>query len=304
MQYADKPEFLDVMRKALAIASKEGLSEDKIIKQAGIELSRTSLDRFKNRKTEQFASLDSRRKLWRVLNDGGFVKAAITDTDKLSDKSKLMSIDEVALASTCFFNTHDSQVQKLANNRIRGLFYGFKNAFRLPNSVTKSIFRIDTPTDDHVIIHEYQRSSGKYDADGRPSEERSEGYGFSKSDKLWFFLREHDFEQPRIFCFSEFKVSPGRPKAKGQKGAEIITSLFGHCLESARKYKDNIYYSKVILTRLLSDDIGEPETFWKKYESTLDLYPKPQNVDYEMENIRHPEKLPISPAILRELSAK
>jgi hypothetical protein len=187
----------------------------------------------------------------------------------------------------------------LKSKGIQGLFYGYKKAFRLSNFVTKSLFRVQAITDDHVVVQEYQRSSGKYDADLRPSEERSEGYGFSKSDKLWFFLREHDFEQPRIFCFSEFKDSLVSSDSKTQhtKNSEVITSLFGHCLESSRKFKDDVFYSKAMLTRL-SDDIGDDATFWETYAASLDLYPIPEKIEYEIDD---PHRVPVHPSVLRFL---
>ena len=229
MQFSDDPRFWTLLRDALQrVGQTERLNEPEV-----------------------------GRKLWEYMK---FIRVW---QKALHESKDLYSEAEMAAMLAWRYRIHPSQIEKVRELRVDAFFFGYKLAFRKPDFMVRSIWQLSVPDGQYIAARELQRSSGRHDLDGRPSEERADGFGFSKSNRLWLMLREQDHEQPRMICLKDRKTS----LATGDRASEI-TMLHGWCLESSIKYADLIFSTRVLLLRA-----ARQKKALEDYASEIDICP-------------------------------
>lgn len=239
----DNPACWTVLRRALLLGWRSGTDQTKILRESGATSGLPSLSRFIDGRSSVLKDHPSAEHLWNWCAGKGFIEQA--------EKAIADDTPDRALAAALqrFYRTHASQMDKLAAADVGGFYFGYKLAFRHPDFMVRSIWHLVQP-DNHpyLLANEFQYSSGHYEADKAPREERSSGTVISKSERLWLTLREHEYEQPRFICLDTINkaVSHGD---HGKDAAAHISGMSGHVLEATRKGQHLTFHSPVLLLR-------------------------------------------------------
>jgi hypothetical protein len=341
MLYKHTPHFQWLLQKALRlIAQGRAYSDDKIIREAGLECAKSTLNRFRGIDLEAEIRKDSRTEdafdrpitrvgsylnpddaalLWRYLDHRGpdfeeqrgknlrhygMIEQAI-QLENIS-KNTLYPISDVANAMHVFFGVHKSAIARFAEAGIHGNFFCYKPSFRRPGFTVKSLMTIEVVDNDYFSVREKQTSSGAFEMDRKSIVEKSEGFGFIKSDRMWLFLRDRETEQPRIFCFHKPNFS--RPTDRNEKSEDgivlnsRISSMYGYLLEGAKGNENNSFKYNVVLVR---EDVDKE--LWKLAypdetyvaDQQIDVYPTGEKVKSQYAQ-RLDERMVLIPAEIVE----
>jgi hypothetical protein len=146
-----------------------------------------------------------------------------------------------ANAINSFYRVHENQtIDWTEHQKLQEEYFCYKPAFREPGYVLKSHMRFCPMNDEYLEVSEKQVAR---DDDGGDSSEESLGFAFSKSERLWLFLREKSHDQPRVFCFYRKDVD-----AEGR-----IARLEGYLLESDKRYDRGVNMFRVGLVSVRRD---------------------------------------------------
>ncbi|MGE4046259.1 MAG: hypothetical protein AB7F35_15490 [Acetobacteraceae bacterium] len=238
MMYHHTPQYQVLLQKALREKAR-GRSDERIATDGGLGCSKMTVQRFrtaKNLESRQRLMLhyDVAVKLWnfcrRELED--IIRRREAGDDFYKHAERL-----AADAMMAFYYAHPDQTRRWAHqDGLQTEYLCYKPSFRRPGQVVKSRFTIDIVNDQYFKVVEDQADGGKPGI--QKSTEHSEGFGFSKSGRLWFFLMEQSREQPRVFCFHKRDID-----ADGS-----ITRLIGYVMESDKRYSGGVFTFKVGLT--------------------------------------------------------
>ena len=199
-------------------------------------------------------------KLWNYCSKE--VKTVVEErTDLLGHSERL-----AANAINSFYRVHESEtIGWIEWQLLQEEYFCYKPAFRASGYVVKSHMRFCSMNDEYLEVTEHQ--VGRED-DGWEGAEESSGFAFSKSERLWLFLREQSRDQPRIFCFHNKDVD-----AEGR-----IARLEGHVLESDKRYDRGVFMFKVGLVSVRRD-----QEIWRHE------YPGfPYSLDEQTDTVRIP----------------
>jgi hypothetical protein len=304
MLYRNTPRFQALLQRALAVAAKEkNFSDQKLVEAAQLTCGKSTLHRFRRadlgvnlqdpnsdrvdqpieRGNGVFLNRCHAKLLWDYLDEKRFVERAIAELegDKKGfqfHKQSLYSTRELANAASCFYGTHRSALERFEAFGLRGIFLCYKPSFRRAGFVVKSKMLFKLMNHEYFVVHETQRSSGIFEIDRSGVSEKSEGFGFIKSDRLWLLLRDIETEQPRIYCFSEPKYaeSPDKLQDSSPKNNRL-TMFFGHLIEGAKKNaKQPAYSFNVVMVSEEADRTLWREEFQNEsyvLDEQIDIYP-------------------------------
>ena len=302
------------------IAQSRNYSDQKIIEEASLGCRKSTLNRFRSSDLEAEINKDSRSgngldqpinrvgsylnskdaaALWYYLDHRGpnlenlglsvhresthlrhygMIEQAI-QLENIS-KNSLYPIADVANSLHAFFGVHKSAVARFARAGINGSFFCYKPSFRRPGFTVKSRMTIEAVDNDYFSVKEKQASSGAFEMDRKSIIEKSEGFGFIKSDRMWLFLRDRETEQPRVFCFNKPNFS--RPNEENEKSEDSIvlnsriSSMYGYLLEGAKGNENNSFKFNVVLVREEVDEelwkLAYPEETYVA-EQQIDVFP-------------------------------
>jgi hypothetical protein len=266
VEYHHSEAYQAVLREALQVAKKQGVGENILardLQQMNVDFDRTSILRFRTEDTKFIKDSNIAKNLWDILLSKGVINTKFLIAQKVSSEADL------AFHLNMFFETHDSQFQELTRHQFSGTFFGYKKSFRRPGSIIKSLFVVRPMETGYFSIHEHQHLKAEREADNTSSTEDSQGIGLSKSARIWLFLKEVDFEQPRVFCFDGKKENPAT-------GA--INIMYGYCLEASRKFGNGVFYSRAMLVRAPASGQHDYRNrkLIAKLRSECDLFPVPE----------------------------
>lgn len=290
MKYQHTPKFQFLMQKALRkIYRSEHLTDERIINLADLSCSKSTLYRFRsspiysgdsNRIEEssfdgfrkmEYLDYFNAEKLWDYLSYKDAIEAALFSSEAEISKCDLFDSRQLANTLMCWCACHESQISDMAKNELDGEYLCYKLSLRKEDYIVKSLVNIKIFQEEYIEISEYQRSSGYAEADGSIFDEKSHGVGFSKSNKLWFFMIEEDMEQPRIACFDRIKA----PRSVDDPSRSRITILHGKLLESSTRFLDGLFSFNILLVKKDVDQRMYAEVY-ENYEydieDQIDLY--------------------------------
>jgi hypothetical protein len=270
MMYHHSLAAQQILQRALGMANRQH-SDEQIVKNAGLNRTKSVVQRFRTADLQgHLVETDNlmlgyrvAEMLWNYLDKMGFIKEAFhaAPTSDFSWTDRF-----VATALNAFYRVDESETVSWHEHRgFKGKYFCYKPSFRSPNHILKTRMEIQLANGECFKITEQQATKND---PTKASTEQSAGFGFSKSERLWFFLKEqsHDqpHDQPRIFCFDKIDTSFGK-----------VTRLWGHVLESDKRYGGSVYKFNV---SLIAREIDE--ALWK------DVYPnKPYNEEEQIDNI-------------------
>lgn len=255
-----------ILQEALCIANRE-YSDAEIALNGGLDRTKATVQRFRTAdlkahlaKTDNLM-LDYRvaERLWNYLDKLGFIKRALRDRPAFGLQTERLA----ANVMSSFYNAEESETSSWHDNRgLDGQYFCYKPSFRSPGNLLKTSVIIHLADGEYFEISEKQASKTDF---ARASSENSDGFGFSKSERLWFFLKERSCEQPRIFCFDK-KLDASFGK---------ITRMSGYVLESDKRYGDGVYKFKIGLIAREAD-----EALWEH------IHPdEPYNEEAQIDNV-------------------
>lgn len=204
--------------------------------------------------------------VWDYLSKNGFIKKAI-NTHGIK-KHKLFSYRAAATAMMSLYDANEKNISKYSKNGVTDCsneqttgtkkeWIAFKFSTRKPGFILRSRFTITNFQDEYFHIEDQQESSGEMEESGERFAETSSGFGFIKTDRLWCFLKENDFFQPRIFTFDKF-ISPA-PKNLSFLTSGKFSTIYGTVSEGDKRYTNAFYNLNVVLM-----DIGLFRAAYKK----------------------------------------
>lgn len=241
---ARDPACWRLLRLALRIATDQGITQVTIIDESGAGITPSTLSRFIAGKSDSSIT-GAGSKLWDWSKDKGFLRQA---TKEIADETPDTLL---AQALEVFYRTNPKQLEQLIALKAEGYYFGYKLAYRHPEFMVRSIWKLAAHgSEPYFIADEFQYSSGEYEADREAREEYSHGLAFSKSSKLWMIVREVDDEQPRTICLD--RISKSSPRARAPKGSEPpmrISGMSGYGLEATRNAKHPVFHSPILLLR-------------------------------------------------------
>jgi hypothetical protein len=178
-------------------------------------------------------------KLWNYLEMQGFVKQAFRERPSISDNGP-QTKELVAIATSAFYNVDEIEISNWHDNmELNGKYFCYKRSFRSVGNILKTAMTFKLAEAKYFEISERQASK----SGPRASQEQSSGFGFSRSERLWLFLKEESRHQPRIFCFNQKDTSNGK-----------VTHLKGYVLESDKRYGDGVHQFRVGLIAAETDE--------------------------------------------------
>jgi hypothetical protein len=263
VEYQHSDIYQRMLREALNVAHEQGVSDHRIsleLQRLDLSIDRTSITRFRERKTEFIKNKEVAKEIWNFLRGKGIISIEFLNKHSFSSEA------DFATHVNLFFETHESQFQDFELREFSGIFFGYKRSLRRRDSILKSLFLIRPNRAGYLAIREYQISQPPREADDTASLEESVGIGFSKSARIWLFMKEKHFQQPRIFVFGQIKEHPE---------TRVTNVAYGHCLESSVKFRIEVFYSRAMLVRAPSttpdDDLNDELV--AKFRSECDLFP-------------------------------
>jgi hypothetical protein len=174
-------------------------------------------------------------KLWNYCRQE--VKAVVQDRMDLLGHTERFGANAV----NSFYRVHESEtIGWIERQLLQEEYFCYKPAFRASGYVVKSYMRFCPMNGEYLEVTE--RQVGRED-DGWGVAEESLGFAFSKSERLWLFLREKSHDQPRIFCFYRKDVD-----AEGR-----IARLEGYLMESDKRYDSGVHMFRVGLVSVRRD---------------------------------------------------
>jgi hypothetical protein len=323
MLYRHTPRFQSLLQTALLLASHDkDYSDQKMIDAAGLTCGKSTLNRFLRsalkldpesvdqpitRVAASYLNSRDAAHLWDYLdNKRGLIENAVAL--KNLPKKSLYPLEEVANVLHCFYGVHKSSIARLAFAGISGRFFCYKPSFRKRGFIVKSLMSLEPKNNDYYLVTETQRTSGKYEIDRIAIVERSNGFGFIKSDRLWLFLQDVETEQPRLFCL---KPKFGRPAGENsfaeiERESSKISSLRGHLIEGAKGNKNDEFGFKVALVRE-DVEVEQWKEMWPgqqfKADDQIDVYPGNDEQKHRFERQLTNAKVFIPDEIVRYLQS-
>lgn len=193
--------------------------------------------------------------LWNDLYKRGHIKPALDAFPKVLTTKTAFTRSEAASTLGSFYGAHDSQIHKFVSLGLGGngseSWFCYKRSFLKPGYVLKSRMAI-TGKRDHFSLYEKQIAATVHEGTEVSEEEESTGFAFSKSHRLWCFLREEQAEQPRIFCFHKLVSPPYSSPDDLQANFGIrerrLIVLLGHMIETGMVHHHGFFSSPVALT--------------------------------------------------------
>jgi hypothetical protein len=235
----------EILQEALRVANRQ-YSDAEIALNGGLDRAKATVQRFRTADLKaHLAKTDNlmlgyrvAERLWNYLDKLGFIKRALQDRQA----SGLRPDRLAANVMNAFYNVEESETLSWHDDMgLDGEYFCYKPSFRSPGNILKTRMIIHLADGEYFKISEKQAS--RTDS-VRASEEQSTGFGFSKSERLWFFLKEQSRDQPRIFCFNQMDTSFGK-----------VTRLKGHILESDKRYGNEVYKFRVGLIAKETDEV-------------------------------------------------
>lgn len=252
-----------VLRRALLLGWHSGNEQTKILRDSRSTTSLASLSRFIDGLSSTLKDHTSAKHLWNWCAGKGFLtQAEKAIADDTPDRA-------LATALQRFYRTHASQMAKLVAADVEGFYFSYKLAFRHPDFMVRSIWQLARPADQSFLLaDEFQYSSGHYESDKAPREERSSGAVISKSERLWFTLREDEHEQPRVICLDTISKTLSKAEPSKQPSSARVSGMSGHVLEATRKGQHLTFHSPVLFLR------ADPQhTDLMDYHNDVDILP-------------------------------
>lgn len=259
---ADNPVCWTLLKHALQLACRSGSKQTDINHESGAKIAASSLSRLISEPEYKLNQPEPARQLWNWCAQEGFLaQAEQLIADDTPDRSLAAGLQR-------FYRTHASQMAKLAAADVDGFYFGYKLAFRHPDFMVRSVWHLVRPNgQSYLLANEFQYSSGLYEGDKAPREERSTGVVISKSERLWLTLREHEYEQPRFICLDTINKAVNHAH-DGGGSAPHISGMSGHVLEATRKGQHLTFHSPVLLLRA-----EQQRADLKDYRKDVDILP-------------------------------
>jgi len=259
---ADNPVCWALLKRALQLACRNGIKQTDINHDSGAKIAASSLSRLVTDPDYTIAYSKPAEQLWTWCAQKGFLaQAEQLIADDTPDRA-------LAAALQRFYRTHASQMAKLGAANVGGFYFGYKLAFRHPDFMVRSIWHLVQPDgQSYLSATEFQYSSGLYEGDKAPREERSSGVVISKSERLWLTLREHEYEQPRFICLDTINKAVNHAH-DGEDPAPHISGMSGYVLEATRKGQHLTFHSPVLLLRA-----EQQRADLKDYRKDVDILP-------------------------------
>jgi hypothetical protein len=252
-----------VLRRALLLGWHSGIDQTRILRESRATSSLPSLSRFIDGHSSVLKDHTSAKHLWNWCARTGFLtQAEKAIADDTPDRG-------LATALQRFYRTHASQMAKLVAADIEGFYFSYKLAFRHSDFMVRSIWQLARPADQSFLLaDEFQYSSGHYESDKAPREERSSGAVISKSERLWFTLREDEHEQPRVICLDTISKTLSKAEPGKQPSSARVSGMSGHVLEATRKGQHLTFHSPILFLRA-----DEQRTDLMGYHNDVDILP-------------------------------
>ncbi len=256
MNYQHSLAFQTVLQQALRVRRRLGrpdqpgrqLTWEDIARQFGMSKQAKTLARFNA--TDLAAHLE--RKGWMCLDYGLAARLWDALADQVHEvlgnieKNGPPLIDERTIANSVAwqYRTHQKQIARWKADGLADQYFCYKPSFRLAGHIVKSEFNLRAVGDEYFAVTDRQKA----DLTSIVRIEESTGFAFTKSDRLWAFLKETDREQPRVFLFHRMQIAQHPSNGGGE--VRSIARLFGRVLESDRKFRDGAFGYKVALVSL------------------------------------------------------
>lgn len=260
---SDNNESWVLLKKALLLAYRQGKEQTTILAQSKATLVASSLSRLIKEPDYKLRQPEAARQLWLWCAQEGFLAQA---EQAIADDTPLRALGG---GLQRFYRTHASQMTKLVAADVEGFYFSYKLAFRHPDFMVRSIWQLAQPADQSFLLaDEFQYSSGHYESDKAPREERSSGVVISKSERLWFTLREDEHEQPRIICLDTISKTLSKAEPSKQPSSARVSGMSGHVLEATRKGQHLTFHSPILFLR------ADPQyTELMDYHNDVDILP-------------------------------
>jgi len=268
MMYHHTPQYQVLLQKAL-LEKARGKSDERIALEGGLGCSKMTVQRFRKaenleRRQRLMLHYDVASKMWNYCRDE---IELIIERRKAGDEFYKHTERLAADAMIAFYYVNPEQTRRWKDHDgLKTEYFCYKPSFRRPGQVVKSLWKIDIVNGQYFKISEDQADGGKPGI--HKSTEHSDGFGFSKSGRLWFFLMEQSREQPRVFCFHKRDIDH----------AGRISRLIGYVVESDKRYSGGVFTFKVGLSWR-----GFDEELWKENFSE-----KPYNHQEQIDNVPLP----------------
>lgn len=259
---ADNPVCWVLLKRALQLACRNGIKQTTIMARSKATIAASSLSRLISEPDYKLNQPEVARQLWDwCAQEGLLAQAERSIADDTPDRTLAAGLQR-------FYRTHASQMTKLVAADVGGFYFGYKLAFRHPDFMVRSVWHLVQPDgQSYLLASEFQYSSGFYEGDKAPREERSSGVVISKSERLWLTLREHEYEQPRFICLDTINKAVNHAH-DGEDPAPHISGMSGHVLEATRKDQHLTFHSPVLLLRA-----EQQRADLKDYRKDVDILP-------------------------------
>ncbi|WP_157223466.1 hypothetical protein [Rhodovulum sp. PH10] len=337
MMYRHTARFQIVLRDALRLQSLDPLiipgqepisySDERILRALNYTKERTTLTKFRNARFPEFddpliehMSANNLKGglrdeilatgLWEFLSARDYIRRALSaGKNRSMSKKHLFSERQFANTLGAFFNTHEHQIKRLSEQGLveankdgfgDGEWFCYKNSWRQPGFIVKSLFRFTNENGEYFSVSDIQRSTGRFSSIKQTASETSTGVAVSKSRKLWCFMRESEHEQPRIFCFFR-PVFFSAMAASTSKVDDRLSVFYGHVMETEQRIRGDFYG---VFAALVSKSLDRAEweaAFGKAhkyiFQDQIDVFPGPAVSKYDDQT---PEKKYLIPSFIVE----
>jgi|GEM_PF-4935966 len=301
MLYRHTLRFQIILQQGLHFHIREDrISETQIRKSSKIECSKSTLNRFRNADLGSLSD-DDPKTIDKPIpaNSGVYLNPAFAESLWTYLQSKLVfermidagdmsvlgvySRETVGDAIQGFYGVKSSESQSFATAGLSGPFFCYKPSFRRRGFTVKSTMKFKDTGHGFFLVDEKQITTGVFEMDLSPIVEKSTGFGFIKSGRLWIFMRDIESEQPRIFCFHKPKYSNnnGSNNAKLETlspSNQTVYSWFGYLIEGVKGNQDNAFNFRVVLNaesnerKRWTKNTGKNPSFYKPNDQ-LDVLP-------------------------------
>jgi hypothetical protein len=259
-----KPECWSVLRVALQTAITVGEYRATTLRaEAGVQMDAGAFARFLSGEHQTLRQTSSAILLWDWCRRQG--RAGRTYLEMALTQSRIEGEPGLADALEVFYGTQEGGIQELRDRGLEGFYYGYKRSFRNQHYMLRSLWHLSGQAANHLLVKEWQLSSGRYEPLGKPLEERSRGVAVAKSDNLWLMLRIEATREPRVICLNDI-----RPALANRVAGQGIDALAGHVFEFDHSIRitRGLHNSAVLLLRADNQRASEEE-----YRAELDMLP-------------------------------
>lgn len=243
------------------------------------ELTETSI----KHETHAIKSEASARALWDYLSLSGDIERALKP---LVSKRALFSDRMLATAMMSFYECHEDRISQYSSIGLTGqesesakIWFAYKLSSIKPGFVVKSQFRIENVNDEYFDVADHHIQTGRFEANFTRNSHTYTGFGYVRTEKIWFHLRDINFFQPRSLCIFDIDKTtvPGL-----LQDTEKIVSMRGHVLENDRVKNKGFGSYKVafidpeVEKKLIErevEQLGEDERCAQQGNNLPDYYP-------------------------------